>query len=790
MEQKSFCFSGEQRECNLCGFQHERKNPCIWGEGKIRSIMLVGQNPGKKEDEEGKVFVGKTGRLLLRILTKEQKKKCYFTNIVKCYIRGKTPTKEMISNCLPYLIEEVRQVQPKVIVTLGEIPTKALLGKEKIRDISFTGQTSHIPELAGIPIFATYNPAAAFRKGEDLSIGPGIAIYAHIHRTMDVAFKVAFRKERREANYRIISSEKELKAFLKSHDKIAIDIETSSLDEFEGKIKSIALSVGYETVVMEWKDWVKGPLGEFLFNEENTIIGATVKFDLRWLAKEFGVDDFPCKIEDIAVLDSLITDEFSHSLDSMTFRYLPEYAGYKADLAAGDPSSLEGEKLLEYNATDAEVTYKIFIKLKKQTSVEGMYYCPYQKILIPATHALLSMERKGIPADRDFLISVKNNLQRKLDDLIRKIRKDDIVKERFPDGDFNPFSHLHMKRLTEGLFNEDELPKTKKGNPSYGKDFIAKFQDEFPLLKDIERVRVVQKVITDIEDNYLPAIKEDGRIHPHYTLFIAKSGRTSVKDPNCQNIPRTDVEGERIRNFVYAPKGWLLLSADYSQHELRVAAALSKDKAMIKMLNEGVDIHSTVAARIEGISYEEFKKRYEAGDPEIAEKRSMAKSVVFGTIYGMTAHGLARRLKISVRKAERYIEAFFHQFPRLRAWCEMQKRIGETKREIRMPFNRKRKFTFEHEVTRKAINYPVQGGASDLLLLSLGRIHKKLKEEKLLSHPILEVHDEILFLVKEEELDIVTEMITYIMTHPDAEWLGEVQLKVDVNVGERWGDLK
>jgi len=782
--------------CNKCEELTNKnlKNRCVWGNGKKGLVMIVGQNPGTHEDIQGMPFVGPAGKLLRKILG-SRVDMCYITNVVKCYYK-ETPSLSMVKNCLPYLIEEILDVKPKVIVTLGEVASRALIRKQKIKDISFIPQFSTIKGIEDIPIFATYHPAAALRKEGIVDL-----IVSHISTTIDSAFKyVSGEAQVKEFDHKVVENAEEIIELIEKYDKFAIDIETSSLNEYEdgARIKSISLSPApYKAIVIPWDeaywgddfDIVKSAIFTLLTQNKYTLIGHNIKFDLRWLMKEFNLDDIACDIEDTIIMHHLISEEEKHSLSALAYKYT-DVGGYDREVYRKGVSKVEGEELYRYNAMDCDVTYRLYEIFFNKLAKEGMFFEPYRSLLIPATKVLLLIERYGAPADKNYLLYAYKKLKSAFDDLMEEVRSDKIVKELFKEGDFNPFSHKHMLKLCLSLFDEEDLPKTDKGAPSFNKEFLEDYKDEWPLLEKIYILRKANVLMSHIKKQYIPSIQSDGRIHPTFTLFVARSGRTASEHPNLQNLMSGEFLGIRIRNMIYAPKGFVLLSADFSLHELRVAAALSKDENLTRILNDGLDVHSYMASKIFGIDYNEFVKGLESGNEEYEKMRKRAKSVVFGVMYGMTPTGLSRRLKISKKEAERYIDEFFLQFPKLKMWINYIVEKARKTKKVTTPFGRKRTFEWDPDFERKAINTPIQSVASDLLLLGLVNLVKRLRERKFESFPILEVHDEILLLVKENELEDVLYLTKGVLENPNVDFLGDVKLKVDFSVGKRWGELE
>lgn len=765
---------------------------CIWGRGAPGKIMLVGQNPGAKEDIEGRPFVGPSGKLLQSILKEIGEDNFYITNVVKCFY-PKDPTESMVENCIPYLIHEILETKPVVIITLGKIAMKALTGKSNIEAHSFTPLKSPIKEIRNIPILCTYHPSYSLRKGHDQTVK------GHIYQTILTALSMIKHFNGTTTEYVVANDPSQLNV-LRNFKTLAIDIETNMINEFDPNAKIKSISFCYQTgkaiVVPLEHDWwgekyeeILNFIRELFLDKDRIWIGHNIKFDLRWLKKHLGIEITHLNIEDTILMHHLLAPHERHGLNTIALKYTSLGTYDEKVKEIGGPEKATGPILWEYNAKDSDACYRIFLILKKELERYEMYNMPYRALLIEAQKVFTEIEHRGIPSDKGFLINAYAKLKKRAMEIRQLITENEIVREIFRNETFNPFSYQHMDRLVKTLnIDFSDAPKTAKGNISYGKVFLKKYEAEHELLNLIARLRTINSLCSHIERQYIPAIMPDGRIHPTFDLFTARSGRTSSKNPNLQNLKKEEIEGIKLRNFIYSPPGWRLISADYSQHELRVAAALSRDKRLIEVLNNDIDIHSLVASRIYKIPYEEFIKRKET-DEEIARLRRNAKQCTFGIIYGITAQGLANNLNIPLDEAKKMIASFFEEFPTLHQWITDLINFTRDAQYVTTPFRRRRMLHFEDHVTQKAINTPIQSAASDLMLSALIALHKTFKQKKMQSHILLEVHDEILFLVKEEETEEAKHLITQISQKPPfSNWLGDVQLKIELTESTRWGE--
>ena len=328
----------------------------------------------------------------------------------------------------------------------------------------------------------------------------------------------------------------------------------------------------------------------------------------------------------------------------------------------------------------------------------------------------------------------------------------------------------------------DGVKKGKNGNYSTASNVLVKLRDYHPIIKHIEEFREYSKLKSTYVDPLPTMVDENNRVHSTLNLTIAATGRLSSIDPNLQNIPVRTELGRQIRKGFIAEKGNMIISADYSQFELRIAAAMSGDEDMIKSFNENSDIHTETAALIQSVKPEEVTK----------EMRYAAKAVNFGILYGQGVHGLAEGTGISYAEAKQFIDKYFEVRPALRAMIDRFREDAKNKGYVETVMGRRRptpdvqssNFMVREGAYRAAINMPIQGSAADLTKMAMSALEQKLPKG---GFQIMQIHDSIMVECKEADAKAVAKMMVEVMENikPD---LG-VNLKVDVSIGKNWSEL-
>ncbi|MFP4293988.1 MAG: DNA polymerase I [Cyclobacteriaceae bacterium] len=580
----------------------------------------------------------------------------------------------------------------------------------------------------------------------------------------------------------------ELISLLQKQDEICFDTETDSLDALSAQLVGLAFSFkkgsAYYVACPADQQETQRIVDEFkplLEDEKKTIIGQNLKFDMLVL-KKYGVELSP-SIYDTMIAHYLLDPETGHSMDVMAENYL-QYKPVSIESLIGKKGKSQGnmrdiplEDATEYAGEDVDVTLQlrdVFSgEINKDDKLKKLFY----EMELPLIPVLASMEYEGVKIDTSAL----EELSAELNTELIKIQ-DDIF--RMAGTEFNIGS---PKQLGEVLFDQLKLlekpKKTKSGQYATGENILSDLATEHNIARRILDFREVQKLKNTYVDALPRLISDfDGRIHTSYNQAVTSTGRLSSTNPNLQNIPIRTEKGQLIRKaFVARNDDFLLMSADYSQVELRIMASFSKDESMMDAFRHGRDIHATTAARIYGVSLEEVT-------PEMRRK---AKTANFGIIYGVSSFGLAQQLSIPRQEASDIIKAYFKEFPSIRNFMDGAIQKAREQGYVETVMGRRRYLrdinsrnpTVRGYAERNAINAPIQGTAADMIKLAMVNIQRWMKKEKLKSRMILQVHDELIFDVHQSEAERVKTKVQELMIHALPL---EVPMEVEADVAKNW----
>ncbi len=512
-------------------------------------------------------------------------------------------------------------------------------------------------------------------------------------------------------------------------------------------------------------------------------IGQNIKYDLGIL-KQYNIA-LKGLIFDTMLAHYVIEPDQRHGMDYLSAVYL-NYEPVSITTLIGKKGKgqlnmrdVDIEKIKEYAAEDADITYQLAQLLKPQIVTQQAYNL-LQNIELPLINVLSSMEREGVRINKDFLNEYSTELETALVLLEKEIK---ILSGGL---DFNIAS---PKQLGEVLFDHLKLDpkakKTKTGQYQTGEDVLQKLS-EHKIIQLILDVRQFSKLKSTYVDALPLLINEKtGRVHTSFNQAVASTGRLSSTNPNVQNIPiRTD-KGKEIRKaFIPRSNDYVLMSADYSQIELRIVASIAKEEAMIEAFKNNLDIHAATAAKVYGISLEEVT----------STQRRNAKAVNFGIIYGQSAFGLAENLGIPRKEAAQIIEEYFNQYPRIKTYMNetinFAKEYGYVQtlqgRRRYLPDINSANFTVRGFAERNAINAPIQGSAADMIKIAMIRIHHKMNNQQSAinkSKMILQVHDELLFDAHKSEVEILKKLVVEEMENAMPI---NVPVKAEVGVGDNW----
>ncbi len=476
-----------------------------------------------------------------------------------------------------------------------------------------------------------------------------------------------------------------------------------------------------------------------------------------------------------------------HDMDSLAGRHLDRQTTRFTDIAGTGRNQLsfdqiDLEQAAPYAAEDADITLQLHHLLSGQLSRDEKLSRIFTELELPLMHALVRTESHGVRIDASLLGEQSAEIAAQL--AVLEKRAHDEAGESFNIG-----SPKQIQEILFGKMGLAPLKKTPGGQPSTSESVLQ----DLAVNHELPRIILEHRGLAKLKNTYTDKLPElinphTRRIHTSYHQAVASTGRLSSSDPNLQNIPVRTQEGRRIREAFIAEPGNLLLAADYSQIELRIMAHLSCDAGLLDAFNNGVDVHSATAAEVFGIPAEQV-------DPE---QRRRAKAINFGLIYGMSAFGLARQLKIQQSEAKHYIDTYFAHYPGVREYMESAKRRArecgyvETLygRRLRLPDIQSRNAVLRQYSERIAINAPIQGTAADIIKLAMIDLDDRLIRTGSASRIIMQVHDELVLEVPEAQIDAISEMTRQSMSEANLAGMAglDVPLVVDIGQGRNWGE--
>ena len=617
-----------------------------------------------------------------------------------------------------------------------------------------------------------------------------------------------------EVDYQTILTEDGLErwiAELQSSKLFAFDTETTSLDYMDAKVvgMSFCMKAGTSAYLPLAHDYVGAPT-QLNFDEtlkklkplleDQTIlkVGQNLKYD-RSVLLNHGIELKGIRHD--TMLESYILDSVSnkHDMDTLCQKHLGHTCIKFEDIAGKGKKQLtfnqitledtvtekEGEEPVTnrgaafYAAEDADMTLRLhnffWPQLRAKIDQERLY----REIEVPLSKVLSDIERTGVLVDAKMLEAQSAELATRMQELEQNIYQ--LAGEEFNLGS--------PKQIQEVFFNEEKLnlpiiKKTPKGQPSTAEDVLQELAEEHDVPRWLLEHRGLSKLKSTYTDKLPLQINEtSGRVHTSYHQAVAATGRLSSSNPNLQNIPIRNAEGRRIRQAFVAPNGYKILAADYSQIELRIMAHLSNDDGLLEAFSQGKDIHRATAAEIFGVSLESVE----------IEQRRAAKAVNFGLIYGMSAFGLAKQLNVSRTEAAEYVKLYFQRYPGVKHYMEdtreKAKEVGYVEtlfgRRLYLPNINHRNGMLRQHAERTAINAPMQGTAADIIKIAMISVSDWLRYEETKTKMVMQVHDELVFEVAEEEIDVVNKIIVDRMVN--ATKLA-VPLVVDTDIGVNWDE--
>jgi DNA polymerase-1 len=598
-------------------------------------------------------------------------------------------------------------------------------------------------------------------------------------------------------HYETITTAEQLKTWLDQLQKaplFAFDTETTSLDYMQAEIVGVSFCIepGIAAYLPLAHDYPDAPdqldrkktlakLKPLLEDAGRPKVGHHLKYDAHVLLNH-GIA--LAGMHHDSMLESYVLNSTAtrHDMDSCAKHYLDvdtikyeDVAGKGAKQITFNQVALE--QASEYAAEDADVTLQLHRVLHGELAKLPPLLKLYEEIEQPLVPVLLDMEHRGTLVDRELLRTQSGELAKRLVELEADAHK----------SAGQPFNLDSPKQLQEILFNKLGLPamrKTRTGQPSTAEDVLEELADKYLLPRIILEYRGLAKLRSTYTEKLPEQIDEKtGRVHTSYHQAVAVTGRLSSSDPNLQNIPIRTPEGRRIRQAFIAPKGHVLLAADYSQIELRIMAHLSGDESLRRAFAAEDDIHRATAAEVFGV---------EPAAVSVDQRRA-AKAINFGLIYGMSAFGLARQLGIERHAAQEYVGRYFGRYPGVRDYMERTRALARKQgfvetlfgRRLYLPDINSRDRQAQQYAERSAINAPMQGTAADIIKRAMIKVHAWLAATSVPAQLVMQVHDELVLEVAESAVDKVRREVASIMS--GAAKLS-VPLKVDTGFGKNWDE--
>ena len=598
-----------------------------------------------------------------------------------------------------------------------------------------------------------------------------------------------------EQDYHTITTTEQLDALLTRLEKaelIAFDTETTSLDSMQARLVGLSFCIeeGEAFYIPVGHDYAGAPqqldrnevlakLRPLLENAQRPKVGQHIKYDMNVLSTH-GV-----MVQGVAfdtMLESYVFNSTGsrHDMDSLALKYLGRQTTHYEDIAGKGAkqilfSQVGVDVASHYAAEDADITLQLHQHLWPRLQQEAELAAVLTDIEVPLIPVLARMEQRGVLIDGKELTRQSTEMSKQ----IFQIEKDAHSAAE------QPFNLSSPKQIQQILFEKLGLPvirKTPKGQPSTAEDVLQELAVDYELPGLILEHRSLSKLRSTYTDKLPQQINpRTGRVHTSYHQAVAATGRLSSSDPNLQNIPIRTPMGRRIREAFVAPDGFLVMACDYSQIELRIMAHLSGDPGLLKAFRDNVDVHQATAAEVFNVPYDEVD----------GDHRRAAKAINFGLMYGMSAFGLSRQLSIGRVEAQAYMDTYFMRYPAVQAFMEKTREQAREQgyvstlfgRRLYLPDIKASNMQRRQGAERAAINAPMQGTAADIIKLAMLSVDEWIQKEQPGAHLVMQVHDELVFEVKEDELDQVKEAVVSRMSAA-AEL--DVPLIVDTGSGPDW----
>ena len=795
--------------CERCELSKSAQAVCLMGQGPIPSpVVFVGEAPGFREDNISRPFSGKAGQLLDSLLRDGglKRESFFITNTCKCRPPdNNTPTLPQIKACSGYLDVEIAAIKPKIIVPLGAVGLRAITGRKS--GITIRQGQEEWSDTYGCWVLPAVHPAYILRNP---SASAGfLAAIRKLKRFLDNDYKF---KEDIELDYRLVETSDQFEAMMEVMDNakvISYDVETTGLDPYAEEPRPRVVSIGLSHTIgsaycipIYHPDRDKNHLPlkqirrglERLFGSRRSprpanrhiLVAHNAKFDNQWMY-EWG-------LRPQTSFDTMLA---AHVLDENQRKGLKQLAAAFCDapnwdkgVDLSDAQRVPFSQLGIYNCYDVDYTLRLRAVLKRRLKRNPKKLRIFLHLMMPASEVFEQVERNGIFIDSNKLLAARRECRKNIDAAVERL--DELA---YGYDSYSPKGVVwnSTKYISGVLYDHLDLPiliRTAKGAPSTAEGALVRLRADtgHPIAAAVLDYRKWQKYWTTYIRRYFTDRRLGDRIHSHYKLHGTRTGRLSSANPNIQQTPRNPF----IRGIFSAPQDWSFVDIDYSQIELRLVAAVANEKNMIRAFTTGMDIHLATAASMLNKSPDDVE----------SEERKMAKAVNFGLIYGMYPSTLREYaiekfdVEMSIEEAEDYYKAFHKSYPAIQKYHRRQHRAVKNQGYVTTYMGRHRHLPdiqsgtkqVAAQAERESVNSPIQGLASDLMLLSMVRVGREINPDDL--RLVGSLHDSILMEVRTEAINEIVPKVMEIMANPNLAPFEvkpiPVPIEVEAKVGTHW----
>lgn len=721
---------------NNCPLREGRKFPSVPGEGlEGVKLFICGEAPGKTEESLGQPFVGRAGRVVEKALAAcgVDRNEVFLDNVVHCRPPDKDgnnrpPKAKEVNPCKQYLFDNIARVKPKLILALGKIPAAVFTGRSALKYLR-----GEFHRWKGIPVLVTYHPAYGLRNAVGMKF---------FRKDVEKAVEYIRRDGVEKFDYHFVENGKvdRVLEYLSQAKKLTVDLETTGSNWRKDSIVSVSFCPKPGEAF--FFDVRKTPLEKLRPLLESNIpkLGQNIKFDALFLRKN-GVDLKPIVYDTMIAAHLLDETRPSVDLNSLSADFT-SMGGYEVELEeylkahpeiGHNYGLIPPEILSKYSMGDVDATMRVhryqMKELKEQRKLKL-----YSYLMVPTLNTLIDMEQRGMLLDLDFLNTLDKQYQTIIEETKKRIARYARVRKFEQENEtiFNPLSNDQLAKI---IYKNNEPTKVSKKT---GKPVV----DKKVLNREFKNDRLAQSVLqlrgySKFRETYILGLRdsaEDGVIYPNFNQHIAKTYRLSSYSPNLQNIPKKGVLKAIKKAFIARP-GYILISADYSQVELRVLATVSRDPALIDAFREGADPINELGVVLFKLNKDQITE----------DLRTKVKAFMYGTIYGSTAYGMAMNLNMRQSEIEKIQENFFRRFPMVQKFIDDTKSIVNRTGIVTSPLGATRHLpNGTEEELRQAVNFPIQNMAGWVLFAAMIKINQWRKKEKLDLYIINSIHDQVL----------------------------------------------